>query len=183
MIASFGMALRYSFGMGKEADLIERSNDRSESCTTTIPSVPMPSYSAARLRSPKARKSAGAAFSAAPALPRWGRGRRRDSVRGQHAGRSDPGRQRAARAGARRAPKKGPIYLDFPGKDKGLVVIGERPLVAETPSTCSTTTPRRSSKFYIRNNGQIPEASEGADKWKITIDGEVNNRSRSRSAN
>ncbi|HTG80012.1 MAG TPA: hypothetical protein VL553_10490, partial [Sphingomicrobium sp.] len=29
--------------------------------------------------------------------------------------------------------KKGPTYLSFPGKSDKLVVIGERPLVAETP--------------------------------------------------
>jgi hypothetical protein len=31
------------------------------------------------------------------------------------------------------AAKKGPIYLNYPGKSEKLVVIGERPLVAETP--------------------------------------------------
>ena len=42
--------------------------------------------------------------------------------------------------------------------------------------TCSTTTPRRSTKFFIRNNGQIPEEAKDPDAWKITIDGEVNNK-------
>src|SRR4051794_8477620 len=31
------------------------------------------------------------------------------------------------------APPKGPQPLKFPGKDEGLVVLGDRPLVAETP--------------------------------------------------
>jgi DMSO/TMAO reductase YedYZ molybdopterin-dependent catalytic subunit len=70
--------------------------------------------------------------------------------------------------------KKGPIQLDFPGKDKGLVVIGERPLVAETPEHLLDDDTTPFSKFYIRNNGQIPEAANEPDKWKITIDGEVN---------
>ncbi|MBM3527794.1 MAG: molybdopterin containing oxidoreductase [Alphaproteobacteria bacterium] len=72
--------------------------------------------------------------------------------------------------------KKGPVYLDFPGKDKGLVVIGERPLVAETPEHLldDDTTPL--SKFFIRNNGQIPAQAKEPDAWKIAIDGEVNNK-------
>jgi sulfite oxidase len=72
--------------------------------------------------------------------------------------------------------KKGPTYLDFPGKDKGLVVIGERPLVAETPEHLLDDDTTPISKFYIRNNGQIPEQAKDADGWKITIDGEVNNK-------
>src|SRR3954467_13114273 len=31
------------------------------------------------------------------------------------------------------APPKGPQYLKFPGKDEKLVLLGDRPLVAETP--------------------------------------------------
>ena len=38
--------------------------------------------------------------------------------------------QEKAKAGGE---PKGPQPLDFPGKDKGLVVLGDRPLVAETP--------------------------------------------------
>ena len=33
------------------------------------------------------------------------------------------------------APAKGPQYLKFPGKNEGLVVLGEKPLVAETPES------------------------------------------------
>ena len=39
----------------------------------------------------------------------------------------------AALAQEKAAPAKGPQYLKFPGKDEGLVVLGDRPLVAETP--------------------------------------------------
>lgn len=71
--------------------------------------------------------------------------------------------------------KKGPTYLEFPGKDK-LVVIGERPLVAETPEHLldDDTTPYE--KFFIRNNGQIPDEAKEPDKWKFTVEGEVNNK-------
>ena len=31
-------------------------------------------------------------------------------------------------------------------------------------------------KFYIRNNGQIPEAAKEPDKWKFTVEGEVNKK-------
>jgi len=79
-------------------------------------------------------------------------------------------------AAAPPAAPKGPQYLKFPGKSEGLVVLGERPLVAETPEHLldDDTTPL--DKFYIRNNGQIPEQTKDADAWKITIDGEVNNK-------
>jgi DMSO/TMAO reductase YedYZ molybdopterin-dependent catalytic subunit len=72
--------------------------------------------------------------------------------------------------------KKGPIYLNFPGKNDKLVVIGERPLVAETPEHLLDDDTTPIDKFYIRNNGQIPEPATNADAWKITIDGEVNNK-------
>ena len=71
---------------------------------------------------------------------------------------------------------KGPQYLKFPGKDEGLVVLGERPLVAETPESLLDDDTTPIEKFYIRNNGQIPEETKDPDAWKITIDGEVNNK-------
>ena len=70
--------------------------------------------------------------------------------------------------------KKGPQLLNFPGKDGRLVVIGERPLVAETPESLLNDDTTPIDKFFIRNNGQIPETTTEPDKWKITIDGEVN---------
>src|SRR5712675_963005 len=73
------------------------------------------------------------------------------------------------------APAKGPQYLKFPGKDDGLVVLGDRPLVAETPESLLDDDTTPTAKFYIRNNGQIPDAAKDPGKWKITIDGEVNN--------
>ncbi|HEX6000821.1 MAG TPA: sulfite oxidase [Hyphomicrobiaceae bacterium] len=74
------------------------------------------------------------------------------------------------------AAPAGPKLLQFPGKDPGLVVLGDRPLVAETPAHLldSETTP--TEKFYIRNNGLTPESTKDPDSWKITIDGEVNTK-------
>src|SRR4051794_25749342 len=85
----------------------------------------------------------------------------------------------AAKAeGAQPAPApaapKGPTYLKFPGKNEGLVVLGDRPLVAETPESLLDDDTTPTEKFYIRNNGQIPDEAKEPDAWKITIDGEVN---------
>jgi sulfite oxidase len=74
------------------------------------------------------------------------------------------------------AAPKGPQPLKFPGKDEGLVVLGDRPLVAETPEHLLDDATTPTSKFYIRNNGQIPEQTNEPDKWKLTVDGEVNNK-------
>jgi DMSO/TMAO reductase YedYZ molybdopterin-dependent catalytic subunit len=72
------------------------------------------------------------------------------------------------------AAPKGPQYLKFPGKDEKLVLLGDRPLVAETPEHLLDDDTTPISKFYIRNNGQIPEAAKEPDAWKISVDGEVN---------
>ena len=81
-----------------------------------------------------------------------------------------------AAAPPRPPPAKGPQYLKFPGKNEGLVVLGEKPLVAETPESLLDDDTTPIEKFYIRNNGQIPEEAKNPDAWKITIDGEVNNK-------
>ena len=79
--------------------------------------------------------------------------------------------------GSAAAPAKasGPQILDFPGKENGLVVLGERPLVAETPEHLLDDDTTPTAKFFIRNNGQIPDAPASADGWKLVVDGEVNN--------
>jgi len=77
-------------------------------------------------------------------------------------------------AGGAPAAAKGPQPLNFPGKDPKLVVLGDRPLVAETPAELLDDATTPFGKFYIRNNGQIPEEAKDPDKWEITIDGEVN---------
>src|SRR5258708_30861024 len=70
----------------------------------------------------------------------------------------------------------GTQYLNVSGKHEGLVVHGDRPLVAETPESLLDDDTTPIEKFYIRNNGQIPEETKNPDAWKITIDGEVNNK-------
>lgn len=73
------------------------------------------------------------------------------------------------------APAKGPQHLNYPGKYEGLVVIGERPLVAETPEHLLDDDTTPTEKFFIRNNANVPEPFQGdLDSWKLTIDGEVN---------
>jgi len=74
------------------------------------------------------------------------------------------------------AAPKGPQYLKFPGKSDKLVLLGEKPLVAETPESLLDDATTPTDKFFVRNNGQIPDEAKDADKWKITIDGEVNKK-------
>jgi sulfite oxidase len=69
----------------------------------------------------------------------------------------------------------GPKVLDYPGKEK-LVLLGDRPLVAETPEAMLNDDTTPISKFFIRNNGLIPEDKKLGDAWKIVIEGEVNTR-------
>jgi hypothetical protein len=53
-------------------------------------------------------------------------------------------------------PPKGPQYLNFPGKSDKLVVLGDRPLVAETPENVLDDDTTPTDKFYVRNNGPTP---------------------------
>jgi DMSO/TMAO reductase YedYZ molybdopterin-dependent catalytic subunit len=70
----------------------------------------------------------------------------------------------------------GPQFLDMEGKAR-LVVLGERPLVAETPEHLLDDEVTPAERFFIRNNGQIPEAYAGDPRaWRITVEGEVNTR-------
>jgi sulfite oxidase len=74
------------------------------------------------------------------------------------------------------AAPKGPQYLSFPGKNDKLVVLGDRPLVAETPEHLLDDDTTPTDKFFIRNNGHIPEAATAPDAWKIVVDGEVDQK-------
>jgi DMSO/TMAO reductase YedYZ molybdopterin-dependent catalytic subunit len=71
------------------------------------------------------------------------------------------------------ASSKPAPHLELPGKSNRLVVLGEQPLVAETPEhqLGEQTTP--TEKFFIRNNGTVPEATRDPLAWRVTIDGEV----------
>ncbi len=70
-------------------------------------------------------------------------------------------------------PGDAPVPFDFPGKDPGLVLLGDRPLVAETPEHLLDDETTPFEKFFIRNNGQIPEPPADPDAWAITVEGEV----------
>jgi sulfite oxidase len=72
------------------------------------------------------------------------------------------------------APPKGPQHLKFPGKDEGLVVLGDKPLVAETPESLLDDDTTPTARFFIRNNANTPEPAQDADGWKLAVDGEVN---------
>jgi DMSO/TMAO reductase YedYZ molybdopterin-dependent catalytic subunit len=74
------------------------------------------------------------------------------------------------------AAPKGPQYLKFPGKSDKLVLLGERPLVAETPENLLDDDTTPTDKFFVRNNGALPDEAKDPNGWKITIDGEVNNK-------
>jgi sulfite oxidase len=69
---------------------------------------------------------------------------------------------------------KGTQLLQFPGKDGNLILLGDKPLAAETPEHLLDDETTPTSKFFVSNNGQVPEATKEPDAWKLTIDGEVN---------
>ncbi len=67
----------------------------------------------------------------------------------------------------------GPQLLQMEGKAP-LIIQGERPLVAETPEHLLDDDITPADKFFIRNNGQIPEVATGDPRaWKISVTGEV----------
>ena len=71
---------------------------------------------------------------------------------------------------------QGPIAPADPsleGKDAGVVVIGELPLVAETRPEALDDDTTPAEKFFIRNNGNVPEATRDPERWTLSIDGEV----------
>ncbi len=65
--------------------------------------------------------------------------------------------------------------FEFPGKHPGLVLLGDKPLVAETPAHLLDDPVTPTDRLFIRNNGGIPEMPSDPNSWKIKIDGEVNN--------
>lgn len=70
-------------------------------------------------------------------------------------------------------PAGAPPILRMDGK-AALIVLGDRPLVAETPETLLDDEVTTAERFFIRNNGQVPEAPSGDPKaWKLRLDGEV----------
>ena len=66
----------------------------------------------------------------------------------------------------------GPAVLRVEGKAP-LVLLGERPMVAETPETMLDDEVTPAAKMYVRNNGGVPEAPADPRAWKLRIEGEV----------
>ncbi|MDH5399044.1 MAG: sulfite oxidase [Cyclobacteriaceae bacterium] len=58
------------------------------------------------------------------------------------------------------------------GKDKDLIVLNDRPWNVETPPHLLDDVVTPASRFFMRNNGIMPEAPD-AKNWKITIEGEA----------
>jgi sulfite oxidase len=79
-----------------------------------------------------------------------------------------------AKTDSQAAAASRPPLLQFPGKDGSLVLLGDKPLVAETPEQLLDDETTPTSKFFISNNGQIPEVAKEPDTWKLLVDGEVN---------
>jgi sulfite oxidase len=58
------------------------------------------------------------------------------------------------------------------GKD-GLSLLGDVPLVAETPEELLDDETTPIARFFVRNNGLLPEPVADQEGWTFTIDGEV----------
>lgn len=63
--------------------------------------------------------------------------------------------------------------FDWPDKSPDLVMLGDRPLVAETPAHLLDDEVTPTHLHYVRNNGQIPELPAEPEAWQLTVDGEV----------
>ncbi|MEP0321910.1 sulfite oxidase [Bauldia litoralis] len=59
------------------------------------------------------------------------------------------------------------------GKD-GLTLLNDRPVNAETPPHLLDAPITPNDRFFVRNNGTVPE-NTSADGWEVTIDGMVDN--------
>lgn len=64
--------------------------------------------------------------------------------------------------------------VDLPSLGKqGLIVLGDKPLVAETPAHLLDDTVTPVANMFVRNNGGLPdEAALDPNKWTLTIEGE-----------
>lgn len=66
----------------------------------------------------------------------------------------------------------------LPGKHPDLIILGDRPINAETPVHLLKDDITPSDLMFVRNNGIQPERSEiNASTWRLTIDGESAARS------
>ncbi len=72
------------------------------------------------------------------------------------------------------AETKKPFRIE--GKE-GLTVLNDRPVNAETPPHLLDDDVTPNKRFFIRNNGLVPDFAKKMDAggWTLTINGEVNN--------
>lgn len=66
-----------------------------------------------------------------------------------------------------------PQFLQMEGKAR-LILQGERPLNAETPEHMLDGDVTPADKFFIRNNGSVPDPAANPAGWTIKVEGEVN---------
>ena len=72
------------------------------------------------------------------------------------------------------AAQDAPQLLRMEGKGE-LLLLGERPLVAETPEHLLDEPVTSARNMFIRNNGQVPAPfTADPDSWRLVLDGEVN---------
>ena len=81
----------------------------------------------------------------------------------------------AALAQGTGAAPAGPMVLKMDGKAE-LILLQEKPINAETPASMLDDDVTPSEKFFIRNNGLVPETPANPKAWKIAVDGEVNQK-------
>jgi len=74
---------------------------------------------------------------------------------------------------AQGAQPQGPRMLQFEGKEP-MILLSDRPLVAEAPETLLDDAVTPNSRIFIRNNGQTPEPAANPDAWRFKVEGEVN---------
>lgn len=60
------------------------------------------------------------------------------------------------------------------GKD-GLIIRNDRPINIEAPAHLLDPDITPVERFFVRNNGLVPEATDDPDSWTLRIDGEVDN--------
>jgi len=70
-------------------------------------------------------------------------------------------------------PADAPATLRMDGKAP-LILLGDRPLVAETPETMLDEPVTSAARMFVRNNGQLPAPATEGLAWRLTVDGEVN---------
>ena len=61
---------------------------------------------------------------------------------------------------------------ELQGKDR-LALLGREPLVAETPEELLDDATTPIGRFFVRNNGHLPDDLPSPESWTLTVDGEV----------